>query len=69
MIEEQLKKQTKTFDLLSDVRISSRTDAGVHALANTAHFDVTSTHPIGELGDLIKTTVNSDLRRSGHLIR
>lgn len=35
----------ENFQLKSNICISSRTDAGVHALSNTAHFDLETLEP------------------------
>lgn len=40
VIKTVLCKLTDEFKVKSDIYISSRTDAGVHAIKNTAHFDV-----------------------------
>ncbi len=58
------------------MKISSRTDAGVHALANTAHFDLALNESYSkcktsraEIGELIKNSINENMIRTGNLIR
>lgn len=59
--------ETDKHELKSDIKISSRTDAGVHAVSNTAHFDLESTS--SNLGLYIKECLNKHFIQNRHFIR
>ncbi|CAF0828737.1 unnamed protein product [Brachionus calyciflorus] len=59
VIHDNLKNTlVNSYDVKSDIRISSRTDAGVHALLNTAHFDLLKLDDLDDQ-DLCKNIKNS----------
>lgn len=69
VIEESLKRNAKSrYSLKTPIYISSRTDAGVHALGNTGCFDLEVNGDSG-LADSLQNSINQDLIRNGHLIR
>lgn len=59
------------FDLKSNICISSRTDAGVHALSNTAHFDLLINKPnsFNKICDDIKNQLNKKFIQDQNHIR
>jgi tRNA pseudouridine(38-40) synthase len=77
VIESYLKNTYKTifkdfFELKSHIHISSRTDAGVHAFLNTAHFDLIIKNDEANLNNLCKQTryvLNRQLIKNDHSIR
>ena len=74
-----MKARQDKFDLKSNIYISSRTDAGVHAIGNTAHFDLDlkeafiNENPYfqgsNQICDLIKNELNQHMLENGHSIR
>lgn len=66
VIENTLEQLTSECELKSNFFVSSRTDAGVHALANTAHCDLL-THPDGQAN--LQKSLNSLLIKNNHSIR
>jgi tRNA pseudouridine(38-40) synthase len=86
VIESILKRigeENNYFKMHSHVKISSRTDAGVHAFANTGHFDllfdksneenVSIIEPANEMNknlcELIKKNLNKQMLENNFLIR
>ena len=73
VIESYIKNYNKDlFELKSPhIHISSRTDAGVHALLNTAHFDLifNETSCSENVSSFLTNHLNKKFIQDGHLIR
>ncbi len=81
VIEDSLKTLSSMCSLKSNLVVSSRTDAGVHAIVNTGHFDIelneeflrTSTyeghHGIRKMCILLKDNLNQIFISNNHFIR
>ncbi len=57
-LEKAIEKITGT---VTEVFASGRTDAGVHALAQTAHFDINVPIPISKLADVLNSLLPDDI--------
>lgn len=62
---------SQSFELKSNICISSRTDAGVHALSNTAHFDLATQEQVSsdEICAEIKNLLNRNFIQDQNHIR
>lgn len=65
-------KSLKSIELVSAINLSSRTDAGVHALSNTMHLDLKFNDECFRsdgLCEYLKENLNECLVSKNHLIR
>jgi tRNA U38,U39,U40 pseudouridine synthase TruA len=79
VIEDSLKTLSNMCSLKSNLVVSSRTDAGVHAIVNTGHFDIelneeflrtsTDENGIRKMCILLKDNLNEIFISNNHFIR